>query len=139
MPKGKNNQVMRKFTTVDEYFTSLSMQQREPLEAIRQLVRTVAPEAEEVISYNMPAFRYKGILVYYAAHTNHVALYPASLQALSAFGPDLAGLQTSKGTIQFPLGSELPVSLVERIVRFRINENDIKAISSKKRKTKTAG
>ena len=130
---------MHKFITVEDYFETLTPRQRKPLEVIRHIVHTVAPEAEEVISYNMPAFRYKGILVYYAAHTNHVALYPASLQALSAFGPDLAGLQTSKGTIQFPLGSELPVSLVERIVRFRINENDIKAISSKKRKTKTAG
>jgi uncharacterized protein YdhG (YjbR/CyaY superfamily) len=113
----------RKFKTVEEYFSVLPDQMRIRMEELRQTIRQTAPDAEEVISYNMPAFRFHGILVYYAAHKEHIGFYPANTHVIEQFKDDLAGYETSKGTIKFPLAKPIPLNLVKRIVEFRVKQN----------------
>jgi uncharacterized protein YdhG (YjbR/CyaY superfamily) len=109
--------------TVGEYIDSFDPGPRKALKRIRALIRKVAPEATESIAYGMPAYKLEGRpLVYFAGHASHLGLY-ALPSAVVAFKDRLAGLKTSKGTIQFPYGSELPLGLIEEIVRFRIEEN----------------
>jgi uncharacterized protein YdhG (YjbR/CyaY superfamily) len=89
---------------------------------LRTVIRQAAPGAEEVISYNMPAFKWNGMLVWYGAHTEHVGLYPKA-SAITAFKDELAGYKTSKGAIQFPIKRPIPTALVKKIVKFRLEEN----------------
>jgi uncharacterized protein YdhG (YjbR/CyaY superfamily) len=114
---------MKKFKTVDEYFAALPKDVRTILLGLRTIIRRAAPQAEEVISYSMPAFKWKGILVWYAAHTEHIGFYPKSA-AIVAFNDELAGYKTSKGAIQFPIEKRIPTTLVKKIVKFRIEENE---------------
>jgi uncharacterized protein YdeI (YjbR/CyaY-like superfamily) len=114
---------MKKFKTVDEYFAALPKDVRDILQGLRTTIRQAAPQAEETISYSMPAFKWKGILVWYAAHTGHVGFYPKSA-AIVAFKDELAGYKTSKGAIQFPIEKRIPTNLVKKIVKFRIQENE---------------
>jgi len=93
---------------------------------LRATIRKAAPEAEEIISYGMPAFRYKGMLVWYAAHTHHIGFYPR-VSGISAFKQELSAYKESKGAVQFPYGRPLPVRLISRIVKFRLKENSEKA------------
>ena len=116
MEKGK------KITTVSEYFASLNAEQASHLEKLRQLIRKHAPDAEEVISYEMPALKYHGILVYYAAFTNHYSLFPKA-KAIEVFREQLKGYKTTKGTIHFSYGKKLDENLVGEIVRFNIKQN----------------
>jgi uncharacterized protein YdhG (YjbR/CyaY superfamily) len=97
------------------------------LSEIRTLIKDSCPEAEEVISYNMPAFRYHGILVYYAAAKNHIGFYPANAKTIELFKEELEEYDTSKGTIRFPYNKPLPITIIKRIVEFRIAENREKA------------
>ena len=110
------------FQTVDEYIDSFPKNVRDKLTKLRRCIRQNAPEAVELISYNMPAFKLKRILVYYAAHKEHIGLYPMS-SAITVFRDQLADYKTSKGTIQFPLDKEIPEELVRKIVQFRVKEN----------------
>ena len=107
------------YTTIDEYFANLPEKSSLALKAFRSIVLKVVPEAEDVISYNMPAFRYFGILVYYAAYKNHIGFYPADAKVIDIFHEDLLNFKTSKGTIQFPLDKEIPQALVEKILLYR--------------------
>jgi uncharacterized protein YdhG (YjbR/CyaY superfamily) len=109
-------------TTVGEYFASLPEQARAALEQLRLTIKKAAPEAEEVISYQMPAFRFHGVLVYYAAFKNHFSFFPAS-GAVEVFKDKLTAYETSKGTIRFPFGKPLPVGLITEIVQYRVKEN----------------
>ena len=113
---------MKTFRTVDEYFSVSPKKARSLLESLRETIRQAAPQAEEVISYNMPAFKWKGMLVWYAAHTGHIGLYPRA-SAIAAFKDELAGYKTSKGAIQFPIEKPIPANLVKKIVKFRVKEN----------------
>lgn len=108
--------------TMDEYFKAFSPAIRNVLEKLRQTIRKAAPEAEEVISYQMPAFRYHGMLVYFAAWKNHIGFYPAG--ALKAFNKELSAYEVSKGTIRFPIDKPLPLGLISKIVKFRVKENE---------------
>jgi uncharacterized protein YdhG (YjbR/CyaY superfamily) len=112
-------------TTVDEYFSKLPELVRTALEQLRQNIKKAAPEAEEAISYQMPAFRFHGILVYYAAFKNHYSLFPMT-KALEEFKEDLKGYETTKGTIHFSYSKPLPVKLIKKIVQFRVKENLVK-------------
>ena len=114
---------MKHFKTVDEYFSALPKKQRDILEGLRKTITQVAPQAEEVISYNMPAFKWNGMLVWYAAYKNHIGLYPRP-SAIEAFKKELAGYKTSKGAIQFPIEKGVPTNLVKKIVKFRLKENE---------------
>lgn len=122
--------VRTKYKTIDEYHSTFPEEVQEMLEAIRAAIKQAAPLAEEVISYNMPAFKLKGILVYYAANKNHIGFYPTS-SITTVFNNELAGYKTSKGAIQFPIGKDIPVGLVKRIVEFRVNEQLAKGKAKK--------
>jgi len=119
-----------RFTTVDQYISACSDNVRKRLTDLRTAIRKVAPDAVEKISYNMPAYTYKGMLLYFAAHKNHIGFYPMKT-SIVAFEKELSGYNCSKGTIQFPLDKPLPVDLIARIVKFRIDENNAKAENKK--------
>jgi len=114
---------MKNFHPVDEYFSALPKTVRDTLESLRKTIRQAAPQAEEVIHYNMPAFKWNGMLVWYAAFKEHIGFYPRS-SAIVAFKDDLAGYKTSKGAIQFPIEKGIPAGLVKKIVKFRVKENE---------------
>lgn len=113
---------MKKFQTIDAYFAAVPAEARAKLQTLRTAIRHAAPHAEEVISYNMPAFKWHGMLVWYGAHAEHIGLYPKA-SAIAAFKDELAGYKTSKGAIQFPLDKRLPTALIKKIVKFRVKEN----------------
>lgn len=105
--------------TFDTYLAALDPDKRSALEKLRKAIRAAAPKAEECISYGVPAFRLNGkFLVALAAATNHCSFYPGS--ALQAFGADLKGYETSKGTIRFQPTKPLPSSLVRKLVKARM-------------------
>ena len=110
---------MEKIATIDDYISGFPEHTAKLLVQIREIIRHAAPEAEEVISYQMPAFKQKGILVYYAAYKNHIGFYPTA-SGVEAFRDELAPYKWSKGTIQFPFDKPLPVELITRIVEFRV-------------------
>jgi uncharacterized protein YdhG (YjbR/CyaY superfamily) len=122
---GERNVAMKNFSTVDEYVSALRGDARERLESLRKVIRQAAPQAEEVIHYNMPAFESNGMLVWYAAFRRHVGFYPRA-SAIAAFKRELASYKTSKGAIQFPIEKDIPSDLVRKIVRFRLQENEQK-------------
>lgn len=126
------NSLSKKYATVDEYISAQPENAAILLTQMRELIRQAAPQAVELVSYNMPAFKTNRILVYYAAHKAHIGLYPASLMAMNAFAPELTEYKTSKGAIQFPFDKGIPEALVEKIVRYRLDENEFLLKSKKK-------
>ena len=96
---------------------------RTMLENLRQTIKSVAPKAEEVISYAMPAFKYHGMLVYFAAFKNHCSLFPANSSLIAKMEKELKPYRTAKGTIQFTVDRPLPAALVKKIVKARMQEN----------------
>ncbi len=108
---------------IDSYIAIQPKKARVALEKLRQTIRAVAPEAEEVISYKMPAFRYHGRLVYFAAFKDHYSLFPASSSLLGKMKDELKSYKTAVGTLQFEYDKPLPVALVKKIVKARMKEN----------------
>jgi len=105
---------------VDEYLARVPKPARNTLKKIRAMIRSaVPPEATEVISYGMPAFKHKGVLVWYAAFSNHCSLFPTAA-VIEAFKKELKGFSISKGTIQFPTDKPLPAALVRKMVKARV-------------------
>ncbi len=115
----------RKIQIIDEYIIQFLKDVRDVLEQLRQVIRESAPEAEETISYQMPAFGLNGTLVWFAAFKNHVGFYP-KVSAIEAFRDKLEKYKVSKGTIQFQLDEPIPYDLVREIVKFRVRENEAK-------------
>lgn len=111
-----------KFQTVDAYIATFPAKTKTILKSLRTTIKETAPQAEEVISYNMPAFKLDGILVWYAAYKEHIGFYPKP-SAIEKFRKELAGYKQSKGAIQFPIDAPLPLTLVTKIVKYRIREN----------------
>lgn len=111
-----------KFTTIDAYIASTPSDIQEKLNAIRNLIKSEVPEAEERMSWRMPTFYLYGNLVHFFAHKNHIGFYPGE-SGVSHFQDELADYKTSKGAIQFPLSKPLPLELIRKIVRFRAAEN----------------
>lgn len=108
--------------TVDEYFAAVPEPARNTLEKLRLVIRSAVPkDATEVISYRIPAFRLKKIIVWYAAFTGHCSLFPTAA-VIDKFKDELKSYTISKGTIQFPLGKPLPSALIKRIVKARLAE-----------------
>ena len=91
------------------------------LRQMRDAIRAAAPQAEETISYGMPAFRLGKPLVWFAAHTRHIGFYPG-VSGIATFAKELAGYKHATGSVQFPIDEPLPLALVARIVRFRVKE-----------------
>jgi uncharacterized protein YdhG (YjbR/CyaY superfamily) len=106
---------------IDEYIAGFPTEVQKRLQRIRKTIRKAAPDAEEVISYRMPAFKLNRVLVYFAGYQNHISLYPAPRGA-KEFKKELAQYEGGKGTVQFPLDKPVPYDLVTRIVKHRINE-----------------
>jgi len=113
---------MKNISTVKEYIALQPAKVRTTLEQLRQTIRKAAPEAEEVISYQMPGFKFYGMLVWYAVTKNHYGLYPMA-NAIRVFKDKLKEYELSKGTIRFPIDKPLPVKLITEIVKFRVKEN----------------
>jgi len=114
----------RKLTTIDEYLADVNPDQRRALNKLRAIVRAAAPEAQECISYGLPAFRLDGrSLVAFGAWANHCSFYPMSSATLKDFQDDLKDFQTSKGTIRFSPGKPLPATLVKKLIKARMAEN----------------
>lgn len=114
-------QISKRFKTIDEYIKTFPKNVGEKLEIIRNIVKKNAPGAVETISYNMPAFKMNGILLYFAGYENHIGLYPYP-SVTSAFKNELSKYKTGKSTIQFELNKKLPVGLITKIVKFRVKE-----------------
>jgi uncharacterized protein YdhG (YjbR/CyaY superfamily) len=111
---------------VDRYLADLSPEFRTALQSLRETIRAAAPDAEEVISYKMPAFRSHGMLVYYAAYKDHLSFFVGSSAALREFATAVKPFDTGKGTLRFTPDHPLPASLVRRIVKVRLAENAAK-------------
>lgn len=114
------------FKTIDEYHDTFPVEVQERMQTIRQIIKDIAPNAEEVISYQIPAFKIgKPYLIYYSAYAKHISLSsPWSEALLNAFEPELKKLKVTKSAIQLPNEEELPLDLVKRIVAFRKKEID---------------
>jgi len=112
--------------TVDEYIAAYPKDVQTILKKVRAAIRKAAPEAEEKISYQMPAFFQKGVLVYFAAQQKHLGFYP-SPKGITAFTRELSSYVTGKGSVQFPYDKPVPYGLIERIVKFRVKETLEKA------------
>src|SRR5207249_11809885 len=110
--------------TVDEYLASVNSDHSKALQKIRETVHAVAPNAQECISYGIPAFRLNGrSLVFFGAWANHCSFYPGSSTTLKNFRDDLKGFQVRKGTVRFSPDNPLPITLVKKLVKARIAEN----------------
>jgi uncharacterized protein YdhG (YjbR/CyaY superfamily) len=106
--------------SVDEYLARIPEPARSKPGELRALIRSAVPaEAREVISYQIPAFHYKGLLVWYAAFSDHCSLFPSAF-VIQAFKKHLKAFTTSKGTVRFPLDRPLPAALVRQLVRARV-------------------
>lgn len=104
---------------IDDYISMHTLQIQEKLRQMRHLISSAAPEAEECISYGMPAFRQKKVLVYFAAFKQHIGFFPTS-SGIEAFSHKLGDYEFSKGAIRFYYDREIPEELVKEIVRFRV-------------------
>ena len=119
---------------IDEYIAGFPIEVRVKLEKIRATIRKAAPQAEEVISYQIPAFRFVGRpFIYFAAYKNHLSVYPAP-RGVAEFAEELAGYEGGKGTVQFPLDQPVPYDLIRRIAKFRVKEYQEKAAAKAKKK-----
>lgn len=112
--------------TVDAYIKGFPPEVRQILEKVRGAIRSAAPGAVEKISYGMPSFWQKRILVYFAAHTKHLGFYPG-VEAITAFQKQLSRYVTSRGTVRFPFDTPVPLGLIRRMVAFRVREVERKA------------
>ena len=111
---------------VDEYLAGVPQPARGTLNKMRAAIRSAVPaEATETISYGMPAFKHKGVLVWFAAFSNHCSLFPTA-SVIEAFKNELKGFSTSKGTIHFPTDKPLPTALVKKLVKARVAQNESK-------------
>jgi len=107
---------------IDEYMAAAPAEVRPILEKIRRTIADAAPDAEETISYRIPAFRLNGILVYFAAFRHHIGLYPP-VHGDAKLEKDIAPYAGQKGNLQFPLDERIPYQLIKRIVRLRVKQD----------------
>lgn len=111
-----------KFESVQQYIDTFPSETKVILEKIRKIIRNNAPEAIEMIAYNMPAYKIKGKpLVYFAGYEKHIGLY-ATPSGHEAFAEELSKYKQGKGSVQFPLHQEIPYELIKKIVLFRVKE-----------------
>jgi uncharacterized protein YdhG (YjbR/CyaY superfamily) len=127
------NPASRNPKAVDAYIAACPPAVRHRLKAVRRAVRAAAPAAEETLSYGIPAYKQRGIVVYFAAHTAHIGLYPAP-RTIPGFKRELAGYGGGKGTIQLPHDEPLPIDLIKRIVKYRVGANQKRAAARKTKK-----
>ena len=116
--------------TVEEYIKNHPAPVRKKLKELRSIILENAKDAEEKISWGMPAYKLGSVLCYFAAHKSHIGFYPLA-SGIKKFEKELKGFTFSKGTVQFPFASPIPVSLVKKIVQFRVKENKLKSAIKK--------
>lgn len=121
---------MKAASSVDEYIATADTKAKKALRDIRKTIKTAAPKAEEVISYQIPGYKYHGILVFFAAWKNHISLYPAPWKA-EPLQKAMSGYEGSKGTIKFPLDKPMPLTLIKKMVKYRMKENEERAALKK--------
>jgi uncharacterized protein YdhG (YjbR/CyaY superfamily) len=126
---------MKKPENTKEYILGFSKEKQDMLKQIRATVKKIAPDADEVISYGMPAFKKNGMLVWFAACTNHIGFYPGA-SGIASFKTELSVYKGAKGSVQFPLDKPLPLKLIGNIVRFRLAENELRLKEKKKLRSK---
>lgn len=123
----KQEQDKKPAKTVDEYLADTPEKTRNALENLRKAIKAAAPEAEEVISYRIPTYRYHGPLVHFAAFKDHCSFIVVNKSLIETFRSELGPFTTSGATIHFSAENPLPASLVEKIVRARKTENETRA------------
>ena len=123
----------KQFKTIDEYISMFPEDVRTILKNLRQTIRDAAPEAQETIKYQIPTFTLNGNLVHFAAFKNHIGFYPTPT-GMEAFKDELSAYKGAKGSVQFPIDQPMPLSLIRRIVEYRVKE-----YSERKPKKKSSG
>src|SRR5580700_1979802 len=104
---------------VDEYINSFPKEIQKLLQQVRATIKKAAPKAEEVISYSMPGYKLNGMLVWFGGHSKHIGFYPR-VSGMEVFKKELSVYKTSKGAVQFPTDEPLPLTLIAKIVKFRV-------------------
>ena len=121
--------------SVEDYIAGFPPAVRSVLRKMRATIRKAAPEAEERVSWGMPAYAQDGMLAFFAAFERHVSFFPGP-EGIKRFEKELAPYGTSKGTVRFPLGTPVPYALIARIVKFRVKENRARAAAKRAKKAK---
>ena len=117
----------KKVENIDDYISDFSVETQKYLNEMRELIRKLAPDSVESISYAIPTFSLNGkYLVYFAGFKNHIGLYPTPV-GIEAFKEELSNYKTGKGSVQFPLNKPLPIALITKIVKYQIEQNEIKS------------
>ena len=122
---------------IDEYIASFPKDIQVILEKLRTTIRKAAPDAAEIISYQIPTFTLKGNLVHFAAYKKHIGFYPTPT-GIEVFKKELSAYEGAKGSVRFPLDKPIPFNLISKIVRFRVKENLERAKAKMKKKNKNA-
>jgi uncharacterized protein YdhG (YjbR/CyaY superfamily) len=116
----------KKVENIDDYISDFPGETQKYLNEMRELIRKLAPDSVESISYAIPTFSLNGkYLVYFAGFKNHIGLYPTPV-GMEAFKEELLNYKTGKGSVQFPLNKPLPIALITKIVKYQIEQNEIK-------------
>lgn len=128
----KEGRILKMAGSIDQYIAAQAPAIRPALRKIRQVIRKTVPDAVEGISYQMPVFKYHGVLMYVAVFTNHYSVFfrPAHLDM---FRHELGEFKTTKSAINIPLAREVPVGLVTRIAKYAAQQNRLSAMSGPKR------
>ena len=117
-----------RFNSIDEYIAAYPAETQSILQELRATIKAAAPDAVEKISYQMPTFAQKGNLVYFAAFKDHIGFYPGAVASVvKAFQNEVSIYVSGKGTLRFPIDKPLPLELISRIVKFRVDQNLKKA------------
>jgi uncharacterized protein YdhG (YjbR/CyaY superfamily) len=123
----------RTYSTVEEYLVAQPAATRPVLDKVRAAIRKALPKAEEVISYQIPAYRLPGgVVIFFAGWKEHFSVYPATDGVIAAFKDKLAGYKVSRGTIRFPLEDGVPVALIVGIAKQRAKEVAVRAAAKAK-------
>ena len=112
---------------IDAYIATFPAATQKQLKNMRAIIKEAAPEAAEIISYGMPAYKLNGMLVYFAGYKAHIGFYPTA-SGIKHFLPKIQAYKHSKGAVQFPIDQPLPKKLIQEMVVFRIKENKSKLI-----------
>ena len=112
----------KRFETIDQYIATFPPNVQDILEKLRKAIQNSAPDAKETISYQIPAFKLNGNLVYFAAYKDHIGFYPTS-SGIRKFRKELSHYEVAKGTVRFPINERIPFDLVRKIVKYRVKEN----------------
>jgi uncharacterized protein YdhG (YjbR/CyaY superfamily) len=113
---------MEKPKSIDKYIANFPVESQVILQEIREVIKSIVPQAKETISYAIPTFKLNGNLVHFAAYKNHIGFYPGAA-AIDAFRNEISSYKSSKGAIQFPIHQPMPIDLIKKIVEFRVNQN----------------